>query len=372
MVAGGGGGGVVIFFIVEKCIIFFSVKKNIKNFNSIIEMDSTYICRSPIDDAEDGPFDPKPRVVREEEEEKEATSSSSVADATSASKLNNLNSCEFEKHIRTNSRFFIQILQFHTIKNLFEVLGNIMGNVKWQFAEKEIKMNSFNKKQGIIAAVELFPGVDNFEYLFSDPTEIVMNVKNFFTNTMKSNKKKDIISMYVLKDSPKDLKIVYNNRSHDQATKINYFSLRDEVAPVSSYSYPIIPFEFYFTVKCTVFHSKIRQRQKSDIFELAISKNKVRIISNRKISCTREDVLFESNTSVIFSPNIGNYFKNEDEMFFGPFSCRKINLLYKLHHSSSNVTVLLNTQKRKTLTMRYSIGSIGQLNVIFEQEREIV
>ena len=280
----------------------------------------------------------------------------------------------FEKRIRTDSRFFLQIINFHTIKNLFEVLGNIVGNVKWEFTEKVIKMNSMNKKQHIIVVVELFAGDEKFEYKFQENTEIVMNMKLFFAQTMKSNKKKDIISMYVPKSSPTDLHIVYNNRSYNQATKIKYFSLRQEVASVPSYSYPVFTYEFFFTLKTTEFHGRIRQRQKSDVFEMAVSRNKIRLISDRKISLTREDVLWESKTSVIFSKNkknVDTFFKNESELFFGPFSCRKINALYKLHHSSSNVTILLNSQKRKTLTMRYHIGDIGRLNVIFAQEDEI-
>ena len=206
---------------------------------------------------------------------------------------------EREKQIRANSRFFLQIINFHTIKNLFEVLGNIVGNVKWEFTEKVIKMNSINKKQCIIVYVKLFAGEKKFEYVFQENTDIVMNVKSFFAQTMKSNKKKDIISMYVSKDSPTDLNIVYNNRTHNQATNIKYFSLRDEVVTVPSYSYPVFSYEFYFTLKTTELHGRIRQRQKSDVFELAVSRNKIRLISDRKISITREDILWESKTSVV-------------------------------------------------------------------------
>lgn len=281
-------------------------------------------------------------------------------------------SVEFEKKIRTESRFFLQIINFHTIKNLFEVLANIVGNVKWEFTEKVIKMNSYNRKQGVVVAVELFP--EKFEYIFDEATDVVMNMKSFFAQTMKSNKKKDIISMYVTKQTPTDLMIIYNNRLQNQATKIKYFSLRKEVVNIESFSYPQFKYEFYFTLKCTEFHGRIRQRQKSDVFELAVSRNRIRIISDRKISITREDVLWESDTSVKFSKvkkNLDAFFKNEDELFFGPFSCRKINSLYKLHHSSSNVTILLNSQKRKTVTMKYNVGDIGELNVIFAQEDSI-
>lgn len=303
------------------------------------------------------------------------TSSSSSKDSKEIVTVEDMeeDSQAFEKEIRANSKFFLQIINFHTIKNLFEVLGNIVGNVKWEFTEKVIKMNSINKKQCIIVYVELFAGDQKFEYIFQENTDIVMNVKSFFAQTMKSNKKKDIISMYVTKDSPTDLNIVYNNRTHNQATKIKYFSLRQEVLSVPSYSYPVFTYEFYFTLKTTELHGRIRQRQKSDVFELAVSRNKIRLISDRKISITREDVLWESKTSVMFSKNkknVDTFFKNEKELFFGPFSCRKINSLYKLHHSSSNVTVLLNSQKRKTLTMRYQIGDVGELNVVFAQEDE--
>lgn len=300
------------------------------------------------------------------------TTISTSSASTSASTLEEDENPEaFEKRIRADSRFFLQIINFHTIKNLFEVLGNIAGNVKWEFTENVIKMNSVNKKQNVIVVVELFAGGNKFEYLFQENTEIVMNMKLFFAQTMKSNKKKDIISMFVPKNSPTDLHIVYNNRSCNQATKIRYFSLRPEVVSVPSYSYPVFKYEFFFTLKTTEFHGRIRQRQKTDVFEMAVSRNKIRLISDRKISLTREDILWESKTSVIFSKNkknVDTFFKNESELFFGPFSCRKINQLYKLHHSSSNVTILLNSQKRKTLTMRYNIGDLGSLNVIFAQE----
>ena len=334
-----------------------------------VDITLPYVTREPFDcDAnDDSTSTPRPRQDKKEDNSGETSPTPLlVEDMEEDSKA-------FEKDIRTNSRFFLQIINFHTIKNLFEVLGNIVGNVKWEFTEKVIKMNSINQKQCIIVAVELFAGDNRFEYIFQENTDIVMNVKSFFAQTMKSNKKKDVISMYVAKDSPTDFNIVYNNRTHNQATLIKYFSLRQEVITVPSYSYPVFTYEFYFTLKTTELHGRIRQRQKSDVFELAVSRNKIRLISDRKISITREDVLWESKTSVVFSKNkknVDTFFKNEKELFFGPFSCRKINSLYKLHHSSSNVTVLLNSQKRKTLTMRYHIGDIGELNVVFAQEDE--
>ena len=334
-----------------------------------------YVTRAAFD-CDGNDESPRPRCSRKKSSTKKGNTTDDDDDNvvdTAVAVVDNVDEDikDFENEIRNNSRFFLQIINFHTIKNLFEVLGNIVGNVKWEFTEKVIKMNSINQKQSIIVYVELFAGEDKFEYKFQENTDIVMNMKSFFAQTMKSNKKKDIISMYVTKATPTDLNIVYNNRTYDQATRIKYFSLRHEVISVPSYSYPVFTYEFYFTLKTTELHGRIRQRQKSDVFELAVSRNKIRLISDRKISCTREDVLWESKTSVVFSKNkknIDTFFKNENELFFGPFSCRKINSLYKLHHSSSNVTVLLNSQKRKTLTMRYHVGDIGELNVIFAQE----
>jgi hypothetical protein len=335
------------------------------------DIELPYVTRAAFDcDVNDD--SPRPRRGKRAE-----ASNKDDDNASSSSKVDVVENVDdikkFEREIRNNSRFFLQIINFHTIKNLFEVLGNIVGNVKWEFREKVIKMNSINQKQCIIVYVKLFAGDDKFEYKFQENSDIVMNMKSFFAQTMKSNKKKDIISMYVTKESPTDLNVVYNNRTYNQATRIKYFSLRQEVITVPTYSYPVFTYEFYFTLKTTELHGRIRQRQKSDVFELAVSRNKIRLISDRKISCTREDVLWESKTSVVFSKNkknVDTFFKNENELFFGPFSCRKINSLYKLHHSSSNVTVLLNSEKRKTLTMRYHVGDIGELNVVFAQESD--